>query len=100
MREVREETGLKVRITRCLGRVHAAEYFLCQLTSRRDELMLKLDECDAAAWTRPVDVLSLGQIMDLARLIPLVALAGLEAPEKPQGLLLAQVEQSQPDSGS
>ncbi len=85
-REVLEETGLSVEIVRKLGKVSGASYFLCRPLSGREPLTIHLKECDAGKWVKPIDLLSLGPIMDLARLIPLLRMAGLQTPEPPDGI--------------
>lgn len=86
VREAYEETGLRVTIERKLAVFDSAHYFLCSLNSPRDDLRLRSDECIDAVWTEPIELLSVGTIMDLRRILPILELAGFECPDVPDGL--------------
>ena len=86
IREAYEETGLRVTIERKLAVFETAHYFLCSLNSPRDDLQLRPAECIDAAWVRPPDLLDVGTIMDLRRMLPILDLAGFDTPEIPAGL--------------
>lgn len=86
VREAFEETGLRVSVRRCLAVYDSAHYFLCKLNSDRKSLRLRECECIDHRWISPGDLLSLGTVMDLRRIIPILSLAGLDAPKMPRGL--------------
>ncbi len=88
-REVYEETGLRVTVEGRVAVFETAHYFRCSLTSTREKLTLNPDECIDAAWVDPEQMLELGTIMDLRRLIPVLDLADLRPPAPPSGLSLA-----------
>src|SRR5690554_610066 len=86
VREAFEETGLRVTITRPLAIFDTAHYFLCSLNRNRSQLNLRARECIDARWISPEELLKIGTIMDLRRIIPLLALTGLGGPVLPEGL--------------
>lgn len=86
LRETREETGLVIEIQSRLVQIEDAAYFLCHLVSERGALAICHTECQAATWCVPEELLALGRIMDLSRLIPIIRLAGLAPPPTPAGL--------------
>lgn len=89
IRETYEETGLRVTIERPLALFESAHYFLCSLNSARSELKLHPDECIDHIWIEPVNLLDVGTIMDLRRIIPILEIAGFDAPEVPGQLSTA-----------
>jgi len=89
VREAFEETGLRVTIERPIAVFHDAHYFLCTLNTRRDCLNLRRCECIDSSWIIPSDILTLGTIMDLKRMIPIFEFTGLHGPRVPRGLKTA-----------
>lgn len=87
VRETYEETGLRVSVVRPIAHFEGAHFVLCTLNSDRARLRLRETECIDAKWVHPANVLDLGTVMDLRRLIPVLQLAGLEAPKLPEGLI-------------
>ena len=91
VRETREETGLITECVDQLATIDDATYFRCRLVSDCNALRLRRQECQAAIWSMPEDILKLGQIMDLSRLIPVIRKAGLTPPSVPDGLKLRKI---------
>jgi 8-oxo-dGTP diphosphatase len=89
VREAYEETGLRVTIERPLAVFESAHYFLCRLNRSRDQLTLRTQECIDARWVTPHELLKIGTIMDLRRIIPILELTGLGMPVLPNGLVPA-----------
>lgn len=89
VREAFEETGLRVSIRRELATFDSAHYFLCTLLSKRCHLTLSPRECINSRWVTPETLLTLGTIMDLRRLIPVMRYAGLNLPALPNGFTVA-----------
>lgn len=89
VREAYEETGLRVTIERPVAVFESAHYFLCRLNRPRSALNLRRRECIDARWISPTALLSVGTIMDLRRIIPLLELCGLPTPVVPSGLVPA-----------
>lgn len=89
VREAFEETGLRVTIRRPLAVFESAHYFLCRLNSPREDIRLREDECIAFEWVSPEELLSIGTIMDLRRILPILELGGFEIPNVPPGLVPA-----------
>lgn len=92
-REAFEETGLRVTVKRPIAKFEKAWYFLCSLNNGRGGLSLREQECIDARWVLPREILGLGTVMDLRRIIPLLALSGFRAPNMPGGLEPAVPEQ-------
>lgn len=88
-REVYEETGLRVTVEEPIAVFESAHYFRCTLNTDREEMALHPDECIAAEWVPPDTILELGTVMDLRRIIPVLELAGLDPPSRPDGLDLS-----------
>lgn len=86
VREAFEETGLRVTVERQVATFRDAHYFLCRLNRTREFLNLHARECIDSKWLPPTDILSLGTIMDLRRMIPLIEFSGLHPPRLPRGL--------------
>ncbi|MBA2664779.1 MAG: NUDIX hydrolase [Bradymonadaceae bacterium] len=86
VREAYEETGLRVTIVRPIAIFDTAHYYLCHLNRTREQLKLTKRECIDARWIAPEDLLQIGTIMDLRRIIPLLEISGLGSPALPQGL--------------
>lgn len=93
VREAFEETGLRVTIRRPVAVFRDANYFLCSLATPC-ELNLRGEECSDGRWIAPAEILRIGTVMDLRRIIPLLELAGLPAPPLPNGLKAAIPEQA------
>lgn len=89
VRETYEETSLRVTIERPLAVFESAHYFLCSLNSERDELCLSEEECIDHVWIPPDDLLDVGTIMDLRRILPILEIAGFDAPPVPRELSTA-----------
>ena len=89
VREVYEETGLRVTLDSPIAVFESAHYFRCTLNSGRQNLSLRQEECIDAEWVTAEEILRLGTVMDLRRIIPVLELAGFEAPSPPDGLNLA-----------
>lgn len=89
VREAFEETGLRVTIDRPLAVFESAHYFLCRLNSPRDGIRLREAECIDFEWISPPELLDIGTIMDLRRIVPILELGGFEAPKVPNGLVTA-----------
>lgn len=87
VRETYEETGLRVSVVRPIANFEGAHFVLCTLNSERARLRLREDECIDARWLNTRDILSLGTVMDLRRMIPVLQLAGFEPPKIPEGLI-------------
>ncbi len=86
VREAYEETGLRATVEQPLAVFQSAHYFLCSLNSSREALTLHEDECIDAEWVEPEQLLALGTIMDLKRMIPVLDISGLATPAVPEGL--------------
>lgn len=89
VREVYEETGLRVTVEEPIAVFETAHYFRCSLNASREQLALAPDECIDSEWTYPEKILDLGTVMDLRRIIPVLELADFPAPDPPDGLSLA-----------
>lgn len=87
VRETYEETGLRVSVVKPIAHFEGAHFVLCQLNSERTRLRLREDECIDASWVRPQNILDLGTVMDLRRIVPVLQLAGFNAPKLPPGLV-------------
>ncbi len=87
VRETYEETGLRVSVVRPIANFDGAHFVLCTLNSDRSKLRLKDEECIDARWVKPSEILTLGTVMDLRRVIPVLQLAGFEPPRVPPGLV-------------
>jgi 8-oxo-dGTP diphosphatase len=92
VREAFEETGLRVTIERPLAVFQDAHYFWCRLNSPRHALNLRIQECIDSNWIVPLDLLTLGTIMDLRRMFPLLSHCGLHGPHMPRGMRAATPE--------
>ncbi|MFP4600447.1 MAG: NUDIX hydrolase [Persicimonas sp.] len=93
VREAFEETGLRVTVEQPLAKFESAWYFLCSLNGERSSMTLRPRECIDARWIRPDELLRLGTVMDLRRIIPLLSLSGFRPPQMPGGLDPAVPEQ-------
>ncbi len=89
VREAFEETGLRVTIERPIAVFESAHFFLCSLNNSRDDIRLRSEECIDSAWISPANLLTVGTIMDLRRILPTLELAGFEIPPVPDGLVTA-----------
>lgn len=89
LRETREETGLTVRIQRPIARFRAETWYLCTLSSPSTPITLQTRENTAYAWVQPAELLILGPLMDLRRLLTIFSLLGLPAPPPPDGIIPA-----------
>lgn len=88
LREILEESNLSASVVRDIGVYSHSQYFLCSLEDSRSKLKLASRECSDYAWTTPKNCLSIGEIMDLGRLLPLFESLGLDIPNTPEGLSL------------
>lgn len=86
VREAFEETGLRVTIRRPIAKFDTAWYFVCSLNGGRADMSLRARECIDGRWIYPHEILRLGTVMDLRRIIPLLDLSGFRAPSMPRGL--------------
>lgn len=93
VREAFEETGLRVTVRRPIAKFDSAWYFLCSLNSGSRRVELRARECIDARWIKPKQILGLGTVMDLRRMIPLLEISGFRAPTMPGGLEPAVPEQ-------
>ncbi|RDV37270.1 NUDIX hydrolase [Bradymonadaceae bacterium TMQ3] len=89
VREAFEETGLRVTIERPIAVFESAHYFVCRLNGSRDQLNLRARECIDFRWVSPTELLRIGTIMDLRRIIPILELGGFRVPDVPRGLVTA-----------
>ena len=89
VREAFEETGLRVSIERPLAVFRDAHYFLCRLNDDEPKVNLRIQEAIDHMWICPSRILSLGTILDLRRLIPILEHTGLTPPSLPRGLQVA-----------
>lgn len=89
VREAFEETGLRVTIERPLAVFESAHYFLCRLNGDRSQLNLRTRECIDFEWIPPTELLRIGTIMDLRRILPILEIGGFKTPETPRGLIPA-----------
>lgn len=92
IREAYEETGLRVSMQRPLAQFGSAYYFLCSLSTSRQNMDLHNQECIDGRWVKPYEILTLGTIMDLRRLIPILDMADLRPPTTPDGISPAMPE--------
>ncbi|MEM1349204.1 MAG: NUDIX hydrolase [Myxococcota bacterium] len=86
VREAFEETGLRVTVRKPIAQFKDAHYFLCTLNVPRASMVLREQECIDSTWTRSMRILTLGTVMDLRRMIPLLQLTGHPLPRLPRGL--------------
>ena len=93
VREAFEETRLRVTVERPIAKFESAWYYLCTLNSEPDDLTLREEECIDARWVDPDELLALGTVMDLRRIIPLLDISGFRAPNMPGNLEPAVPEQ-------
>lgn len=77
IREVQEETGLRIRIIRQLFQAGSIAYFLCDAGPQEQTIVLQLEECQAYCWVEPGLFHRVGQIMDLRSLRHLLRIMGL-----------------------
>lgn len=87
VRETYEETGLRVSVVQPIANFDGAHFVHCTLNSDRSKLRLRPEECIDARWVRPENILELGTVMDLRRIIPVLQLAGFKSPKIPPGLV-------------
>ncbi|QED28243.1 NUDIX hydrolase [Microvenator marinus] len=90
VREVYEETGLRVSIQRPIAKFDSAHYILCKLNNENAEVTLRPRECIDSRWVSPKELLTLGTVMDLRRIIPVLQMAELATPRVPDGLKLSE----------
>lgn len=78
VREVKEETGLSIRIQRRMFRAGSCDYFLCAETvSPPIEVEIQISECQNFAWAEPGLVHRIGPIMDMPALRHVLRSMGL-----------------------
>ena len=92
VRETFEETGLRITVERPLAVFESAHFFLCSLNSPRSDIRLREKECIDHAWVSPPELLRIGTIMDLRRILPILELAGFDIPTIPDGLVTSVPE--------
>ena len=90
LRETFEETGIEIRVIRQLAITEDSTYFLCEPSTRPQLCRLDPQEVQKAIWYDPSQILDLGPIIDLGKLIPLLMLADLMPPVTPELLELYQ----------
>lgn len=93
VREAYEETGLRVTVQRPVAKFESAWYYLCELNNGRSSMSLRQCECIDARWVKPHELLGVGTVMDLRRIIPLLSISGFRPPSMPTGLEPAVPEQ-------
>lgn len=96
VREAYEETALRITIDHPIAVFDGAHYFRCTLNQNNAPIpppRLSTRECIDSCWCSPSDILSLGTVMDLRRLIPLLDLCGLVPPTVNHEMDLAVPEQ-------
>ncbi len=89
VREAFEETGLRVSVKQPIARFETSHYVRCSLNSLNQTVQIRPRECIDFRWIDPRDLLTLGTIMDLRRVLPMLEVAGLKGPPVPGGLELA-----------
>ena len=93
VREAFEETGLRVAVKQPIARFETSHYIRCSLNTPNQTVRLRPRECIDFRWIDPRDLLTLGTIMDLRRVLPMLELAGLKGPPIPGGLELATADE-------
>ena len=88
IRETKEETGLTVEMVSTLAAFDESTYLSAKVNGSTDLVGIPNREVQRGLWSDPEKILDLGEIMELARLIPLLKLAQLSYPETPEGLKL------------
>ncbi|MGV3526634.1 MAG: NUDIX hydrolase [Candidatus Sericytochromatia bacterium] len=76
LREAQEETGLRIAVGRLVVVVNGAHYFACALAEAEQTLVLKMNECQAYRWIEPAQLLSVGKVMSLRQVVPVLAQLG------------------------
>ncbi len=69
VREVKEEVGLDVVVTSLLRNDERFYYYLCKPAGAQQMITLKLNECSSYRWVNPDELLDLGEIMELKRMV-------------------------------
>lgn len=95
VREAFEETGLRVSVRRIIARFETAHYILCSLNSPDQVVKLRPRECIDHRWIDPRDLLTLGTVMDLRRILPVLEMVGLNTPPVPGNLQLATPDETE-----
>ena len=90
VREVKEETGLNVNVISLLATIKDNSYFTMHLLTNDKLVGIPNNEIQNGKWCKPKEILDVGEIMDLGRMIPLLRLARLSYPDTPEGLKLAE----------
>ena len=83
VREVAEEVGLKATILGSLAVFPGQQYFHCVI--EQGPIQLKANECQAYEWVEPSALLSVGEIMELRKVIHVLQLLGYD-PQLPGGV--------------
>ena len=78
IREVGEEAGLDVDIVRLVVEDDIHAFFLCQLRSPDQSVVLQKEECSDYRWCPPDMILSVGELMDFQRLQRVFTCLGLD----------------------
>lgn len=76
VREAREETGLQIVVDRRIALINGAHYFACSLAVAGQIPVLKTNECQAFRWIVPAQLLSVGPVMSLRQVVPVLAELG------------------------
>ncbi len=78
VREVAEEVGLVVEVQRLIKQEGSFFYFLCRIAEEEPCVQLAPRECKAYRWILLDDLLELGVIMELKRVIAVLLALGVE----------------------
>ena len=92
VREVFEETGLIVEVNSELATIENTTYYSMTVCGDLELKGIPNREIQCGAWSDTNKILDIGEIMDLARLIPLLRLANLSCPDVPEGLRLTSFD--------
>ena len=68
-REVKEEVGPTMSVNKLIRSDETFNYYLCNLIDSNENIKLQLKECTEFEWINLDDLLSLGEIMELQRMI-------------------------------
>ena len=78
IREVKEETGLDIKIQKLLLVKNGSYYYACYLANKEQDILLKPNECSDFKWLIAQKLLALGPIMDLKIILPLLISMGYD----------------------
>ena len=91
IRETKEETGLTVEVVSTLASFEESTYFSVTVRGSIELVGIPNKEIQNGIWSDPKKILDVGEIMELARLIPLLKLAKLSYPDIPEWLKLVSL---------